>query len=44
MDLDNEELEATRKLHGLDKKSNIEEDIKTLEVENYYLEELGYLR
>lgn len=30
MDLDNEELEATRKLHGLDKKNNIEEDIKDI--------------
>lgn len=27
MDLDLDELLATRKLHGLDKKSNIEEDI-----------------
>ena len=26
------------------KENSIEEDIKILEVENYYLEELGYLR
>lgn len=31
MDLDLDELLATRKLHGLDKKSNIEENIKILE-------------
>lgn len=31
MDLDDEELEATRKLNGTVKKSNIEEDIKILE-------------
>lgn len=30
MDLDNEELEATRKLNGLAKDSNIEEDIKNV--------------
>ena len=30
MDLDDEELEATRKLNGVVKKSNIEEDIKIL--------------
>lgn len=45
MDLDDEELKATRKLNGSDKNvGSIEEDIKILEVENYYLEELGYLR
>ena len=30
MDLDDEELEATRKLNGADKTSNIEEDIKNI--------------
>lgn len=30
MDLDKEELKATRKLNGVDKKSNIEEDIKLI--------------
>lgn len=30
-DLDDSELRATRKLHGLDKESNIEEDIKRCE-------------
>lgn len=30
MDLDDEELEATRKLNGADKTSNIEEDIKMM--------------
>ena len=31
MDLDDEELKATRKLNGVDKESNIEEDIKRCE-------------
>lgn len=44
-DLDDEELKATRKLNGSDKNvGSMKEDIKILEVENYYLEELGYLR
>lgn len=30
-DLDDEELKATRKLHGLDKESNIEEDVRRCE-------------
>lgn len=31
MDLDDEELEATRRLNGVAKESDIEEDIKILE-------------
>ena len=40
MDLDDEELEATRRLNGTAKESEIEEDIKILE---NWLKELDYL-
>lgn len=44
-DLDDEELKATRRMNGSDKNvACMEEDIKILESECYYLEELGYLR
>ena len=40
MDLDDEELKATRKLNGADRESNIEEDIKILEKDLFYYNEI----